>query len=325
MPTSARGEPRSACGASSLSEFQIKRPSARSDSARGITTLADCGDNPKLENKAAPADKGDEDDDDENSPPRAKTRGRTNRASESVVFPFTVSLSNLLYLGLCTGCASSKQSLGTQRSFPGVSPWFSRCLHCLGALAVFGSRASITPGVWVAAASISTVLSFPMWSPCWGSPNVLGLRWRHDTRQDLHPPTKDWPASPRLSQELPFRHPAPTPPSPSILSPFLAVGNGARFFYQRTQSILEVMAKLFKRRQVHRGEAQEYSLKREDVNGLFRVLETAACDTNDGVALAVVRECRTALEKLVVRMDSLESGLDRIAERSCTSNLPCRL
>ncbi|KAJ6466189.1 hypothetical protein DFH09DRAFT_1346076 [Mycena vulgaris] len=102
---------------------------------------------------------------------------------------------------------------------------------------------------------------------------------------------QDWPASPRLSQELPFRHPAPTPPSPSILSPFLAVGNGARFFYQRTQSILEVMAKLFandsKRRQVHRGEAQEYSLKREDVNGLFRVLETAACDTNDGVALAV--------------------------------------
>ncbi|KAF7360793.1 ATG11 domain-containing protein [Mycena venus] len=129
-----------------------------------------------------------------------------------------------------------------------------------------------------------------------------------------------------------------------------------RFFYQRAQSILEVMAKLSaserKRRQVHRGEvhgqlpfetrrmddpvptidfspsgnldghSESYSLEREDVDGLLRVLddlEAAARDANDLIALAAVRECRAALDKLVVKMDSLESGFDRIAERSLLS------
>ncbi|KAF8218322.1 putative peripheral membrane protein [Mycena galopus ATCC 62051] len=127
----------------------------------------------------------------------------------------------------------------------------------------------------------------------------------------------------------------------------------SRFFYQRAQSILEVMAKLSaserKRRQVHRGEVHgqlpfetrgmedpiptidfspsgnldaSYSLEREDVDGLLRVLddlENASRDANDLVALAAVRECRAALDKLVVKMDSLESGFDRIAERSLLS------
>ncbi|KAJ7909637.1 putative peripheral membrane protein [Mycena leptocephala] len=127
----------------------------------------------------------------------------------------------------------------------------------------------------------------------------------------------------------------------------------SRFFYQRAQSILEVMAKLSaserKRRQVHRGEVHgqlpfetrgmddpvptidfspsgnldaSYSLEREDVDGLLRVLddlENASRTANDLVALAAVRECRAALEKLVVKMDSLESGFDRIAERSLLS------
>ncbi|KAJ7104353.1 putative peripheral membrane protein [Mycena belliarum] len=127
----------------------------------------------------------------------------------------------------------------------------------------------------------------------------------------------------------------------------------SRFFYQRAQSILEVMAKLSaserKRRQVHRGEVHgqlpfetrgmddevptidfspagkldaSYSLEREDVDGLLRVLddlESASRTANDLVALAAVRECRAALEKLVIKMDSLESGFDRIAERSLLS------
>lgn len=83
-----------------------------------------------------------------------------------------------------------------------------------------------------------------------------------------------------------------------------------------------------------------YSLEREDVDGndsevnycvlstsdvvsgLLHVLddlENASRTANDLVALAAVRECRAALEKLVVKMDSLESGFDRIAERSCRS------
>ncbi|KAJ7635147.1 putative peripheral membrane protein [Roridomyces roridus] len=127
----------------------------------------------------------------------------------------------------------------------------------------------------------------------------------------------------------------------------------ARFFYQRAQSILEVMAKLStserKRRQVHRGEVHgqlpfetrgmddpvptidfspsgnldaAYSLEREDVDGLIHVLDdldSAARVANDDVALAAVQECRASLEKLVLKMDSLESGFDRIAERSLLS------
>lgn len=56
--------------------------------------------------------------------------------------------------------------------------------------------------------------------------------------------------------------------------------------------------------------------------GLLRVLddlEQASRNGNDPEALSAVRECRTGLEKLVLKMDSLESGFDRIAERSRAS------
>ncbi|GLB42084.1 putative autophagy-related protein 11 [Lyophyllum shimeji] len=127
----------------------------------------------------------------------------------------------------------------------------------------------------------------------------------------------------------------------------------SRFFYQRAQSILEVMAKLSaserKRRQVYRGELHgqlpfetrgmddpvpavdfspsgsldaPYSLEREDVDGLLRVLddlERYAQSSGDAAALRAVRECRAALDKLVAKMDGLEAGFDRIAERSLLS------
>jgi hypothetical protein len=40
---------------------------------------------------------------------------------------------------------------------------------------------------------------------------------------------------------------------------------------------------------------------------------------DSGVALANVRETRTSLQRLVDKLDSLETGFDRIAERSRTS------
>ncbi|KAH7887046.1 putative peripheral membrane protein [Phlebopus sp. FC_14] len=132
----------------------------------------------------------------------------------------------------------------------------------------------------------------------------------------------------------------------------------SRFFYQRAQSILEVMAKLSaserKRRQVYRGEVHGqlpfetrgmddpvplidfspsgskdfvYTLERTDVDGkwalcLLRVildLEDYARSSPDPAVLGSVQESRFALEKLVQRMDNLESGFDRIAERSLLS------
>ncbi|KAI0942131.1 hypothetical protein AcV7_002650 [Taiwanofungus camphoratus] len=127
----------------------------------------------------------------------------------------------------------------------------------------------------------------------------------------------------------------------------------ARFFYRRAQSILEVMAKLSanerKRRQVYRGEVHgqlpfetrgmddpvpsidfsptgspdsPYSLERADVDGLLKVLddiEHFAQTSQDPAALGSVREARAGLEKLIAKMDSLESSFDRIAERSLLS------
>ncbi|KAL4268989.1 Autophagy-related protein 11 [Pleurotus pulmonarius] len=127
----------------------------------------------------------------------------------------------------------------------------------------------------------------------------------------------------------------------------------SRFFNQRAQSILEVMAKLSaserKRRQVYRGEVHgqlpfeakglddpvptldfttalgsdvAYSLEREDVDGLLGVLdelEQISRTSNDAIALGAIRDSRGALEKLIVKMDSLESAFDRIAERSLLS------
>ncbi|KAG6828174.1 hypothetical protein H0H92_008905 [Tricholoma furcatifolium] len=62
-----------------------------------------------------------------------------------------------------------------------------------------------------------------------------------------------------------------------------------------------------------------YSLQREDVNGLLRVfddLDSYAQTSSDATSLRAVRECRAALDKLVAKMDGLEAGFDRIAERS---------
>ncbi|KAI0716665.1 hypothetical protein C8Q76DRAFT_794930 [Earliella scabrosa] len=127
----------------------------------------------------------------------------------------------------------------------------------------------------------------------------------------------------------------------------------ARFFYQRAQSILEVMAKLSsnerKRRQAYKNEVQgelpfdvkglddavpnidfspsgsadsQYSLERVDIDDFLRVLddlEHFAKESSDTVAEASVQEARLKLDKLIGKMDSLESGFDRIAERSLLS------
>lgn len=131
----------------------------------------------------------------------------------------------------------------------------------------------------------------------------------------------------------------------------------ARFFYQRAQVILEVMAKLSaserKRRQVYRGEIHgqlpfdtkgiddpvpaidfsptggsdlesPYSLERSDVEDFLHILdelETYAHTRTDGtIALNFILETRTSLHKLIAKMDGLESGFDRIAERSLLSS-----
>ncbi|KAF5344499.1 hypothetical protein D9757_015048 [Collybiopsis confluens] len=62
-----------------------------------------------------------------------------------------------------------------------------------------------------------------------------------------------------------------------------------------------------------------YSIERADINGLLRVLddlEELSRTSNDNAALNAVHKCRGLLEKLVIKMDSLESGFDRIADRS---------
>ena len=46
-------------------------------------------------------------------------------------------------------------------------------------------------------------------------------------------------------------------------------------------------------------------------------LEHFARDSQDQAAEVSVQEARSKLEKLVGKMDGLESGFDRIAERSC--------
>ncbi|KAI1794419.1 hypothetical protein LXA43DRAFT_1116792 [Ganoderma leucocontextum] len=127
----------------------------------------------------------------------------------------------------------------------------------------------------------------------------------------------------------------------------------SRFFYQRAQSILEVMAKLSsnerKRRQAYKNEVQgelpfdvkamddavpnidfspngsndsQYSLERVDIDDFLRVLddlEHFAKDAKDPAAETSVQEARSKLDKLIGKMDSLESGFDRIAERSLLS------
>ncbi|TFK25285.1 hypothetical protein FA15DRAFT_668655 [Coprinopsis marcescibilis] len=127
----------------------------------------------------------------------------------------------------------------------------------------------------------------------------------------------------------------------------------SRFFYQRAQSILEVMAKLSagerKRRQVYRSEVHgqlpfdtkgmddavpsidfspsgtsdfAYSLERSDVDGLLKILddlEIYSRSKPDSVCLNTVLECRESLLKLIAKMDALEVGFDKIAEKSLLS------
>ncbi|EKM58045.1 uncharacterized protein PHACADRAFT_139619 [Phanerochaete carnosa HHB-10118-sp] len=128
----------------------------------------------------------------------------------------------------------------------------------------------------------------------------------------------------------------------------------AQFFYQRAQSILEVMAKLSanerKRRQVYRGEMHgllpfdtksmddpvpsidfspvgsnelPYSLHRADIDDFLHVLddlERFARQSPHSDALESIMEARTGIEKLLNKMDTLEAGFDRIAERSLLSS-----
>ncbi|KAI8976594.1 hypothetical protein BD414DRAFT_524466 [Trametes punicea] len=128
----------------------------------------------------------------------------------------------------------------------------------------------------------------------------------------------------------------------------------ARFFYQRSQTILEVMAKLSsnerKRRQAYRNEVQgelpfevrslddpvpnidfspqgssdsTYSLERTDIDEFLRVLDDLqqfAQQSENGAALDSITETRSKLDKLIGKMDSLEAGFDRIAERSLLSS-----
>ena len=60
--------------------------------------------------------------------------------------------------------------------------------------------------------------------------------------------------------------------------------------------------------------------------GLLHVLEDleryAQSLKDNGVVLANVRETRANLQRLADRMDALEAGFDRIAERSRTSLIP---
>ena len=65
------------------------------------------------------------------------------------------------------------------------------------------------------------------------------------------------------------------------------------------------------------------SLNASGSSGLLRVLddlEDFSRSNNDAAALTAVRECRAAFDKLIGKMDSLESSFDRIAERSRRSS-----
>ncbi|KAF9530274.1 hypothetical protein CPB83DRAFT_763691 [Crepidotus variabilis] len=128
-----------------------------------------------------------------------------------------------------------------------------------------------------------------------------------------------------------------------------------RFFLQRAQSILEVMAKFSaserKRRQVYRSELHGllpfdtrgmddpvptidfspsgstesyYSFERGDIDNLLQVMDeldafARARLNSDPAALSAVGDCRATLEKLIGKMDNLETGFDKIAERSLLS------
>lgn len=45
-------------------------------------------------------------------------------------------------------------------------------------------------------------------------------------------------------------------------------------------------------------------------------MEKSVRNKDDEIALKSIRECRAGLEKQIAKMDSLEAGFDKIAERS---------
>jgi len=45
-------------------------------------------------------------------------------------------------------------------------------------------------------------------------------------------------------------------------------------------------------------------------------LEHVAHGSHDDITLRAIRECKAALEKQIAKMDGLEAGFDKIAERS---------
>ena len=53
-----------------------------------------------------------------------------------------------------------------------------------------------------------------------------------------------------------------------------------------------------------------------DLIGVLGDLEHFAKSTGDAAAISSVEEARTSLGKLIGKMDGIESGFDRIAERS---------
>lgn len=124
-----------------------------------------------------------------------------------------------------------------------------------------------------------------------------------------------------------------------------------RFFYQRAQSILEVMAKLTaaerRRRQIYRGEVhgqlpfdtkgldesvpsidfsptggkegdseQSYPLERSDVNVFMQALDELDQNLRSPTTQPFL-ETRRSLEKLIDRMDNIEGSFDKTVERSC--------
>ena len=62
-----------------------------------------------------------------------------------------------------------------------------------------------------------------------------------------------------------------------------------------------------------------YSLERVDVEGLLHILddlERYARAKPDSIALDTIHECRDNLHRLILKMDNLETGFDKIAEKS---------
>ena len=58
-----------------------------------------------------------------------------------------------------------------------------------------------------------------------------------------------------------------------------------------------------------------------DLLNVFDDLERFARESPDPSALTSVKDARDGLDKLVSKMDGLQAGFDRIAERSCKTNL----